>query len=130
MAEQGRSIKYFFLRAEITITTKEGGKSVPQLSDKKWVKVIAFTVGKMAYLKEVNIKLQGNSKLLYDMFSDMKALLQNDVFFEGALAWNRRTNNNNNNNNNYYYYYYYYYYYLLQLGCYLVAVVILHVYKT
>ena len=43
-------------------------------------------------------------------------------------------NNNNNNNNNYYYYYYYYYYYcyyyyLLQLGCYPVAVVILHVNK-
>jgi len=36
--------------------------------------------------------------------------------------------NNNNNNNNYYYYYYYYY--LLQLGCHLVAVVILHVKKT
>jgi len=34
--------------------------------------------------------------------------------------------NNNNNNNNYYYYYYY----LLQLGCYPVAVVILHVNKT
>ena len=32
----------------------------------------------------------------------------------------------NNNNNNYYYYYYY----LLQLGCYPVAVVILHVNKT
>jgi len=28
------------------------------------------------------------------------------------------------------YYNYYYYYYLLQLGCYPVAVVILHVYKT
>ena len=28
------------------------------------------------------------------------------------------------------YYYYYYYYYLLQLGCYPVAVVTLHVYKT
>ena len=34
--------------------------------------------------------------------------------------------NNNNNNNNYYYYYIY----LLQFGCYPVAVVILHVYKT
>ena len=34
-----------------------------------------------------------------------------------------------NNNNNYYYYYYYYYYYL-QLGCYPVAVDILHVNKT
>ena len=31
---------------------------------------------------------------------------------------------------NYYYYYYYYYYYLLHLGCYPVAVVILHVHKT
>ena len=36
------------------------------------------------------------------------------------------SNNNNNNNNNYYYYYYYY---LLQLGCYPVVVVILHVNK-
>ena len=36
----------------------------------------------------------------------------------------RHINNNNNNNNNYYYYY------LLQLGCYPVAVVILHVNKT
>jgi len=68
---------FFYLRAEITIITKEEGKSVPQLSNKKWIKVIAFTVDKMAYFKEVNIKLQGNSKLL----SDMNALLQNDVFF-------------------------------------------------
>jgi hypothetical protein len=77
------------LRAEITFTTKEKGKSAPQLSDKKWVKVIAFIVDKMTYLKEVNIELQGNSKLLYDMFSGMNDLLQNDEFFEGALAWNR-----------------------------------------
>jgi hypothetical protein len=57
-------ITFFYLRAEITITTKEEGKSVPQLSAKKWVKVKAFIVDKMAYLKEVNMKLQGKSKLL------------------------------------------------------------------
>ena len=93
MVEQGRSVKYFFfyLRAEITIITKEEGKSVQQLSDTKWVKVIALIVDKMAYLQEVNIKLQGNSKLLYDMFSDMNDLVQ--IFlFEAELAWNRRTN--------------------------------------
>ena len=44
------------------------------------------------------------------------------------LHWFKVCNNNNNNNNNNYYYYYYYY--LLQLGCYPVAVVILHVNKT
>jgi hypothetical protein len=70
----------FFLRAEITIITKEEGKSVQQLNDTKWVKVIALIVDKMAYLQKVNIKLQGNSKLLYDMFSDTNALLQN-IFF-------------------------------------------------
>jgi len=39
------------------------------------------------------------------------------------IMGNDITYNNNNNN-------YYYYYYLLQLGCYPVAVVILHVNKT
>ena len=43
---------------------------------------------------------------------------------------NNNNNKNNKNNNNNYYYYYYYYYYLLKLGCYPVAVVILHVNKT
>ena len=43
------------------------------------------------------------------------------MFF--PLSHGRPVNNNNNSNN-------YYYYYLLQLGCYPVAVVILHVYKT
>jgi hypothetical protein len=66
------------LRVEITIITKEQDKSIPQLSDEKWVMVIAFVVDKIAYLKEVNIQLQENSKLLYVMFSDMNALLQND----------------------------------------------------
>ena len=50
------------LRAEITFTTKEKGKIAPQLSDKKRVKVIAFILDKMACLRAVNIKLQGNSK--------------------------------------------------------------------
>jgi len=36
----------------------------------------------------------------------------------------------NNNNCCYYFYFYYLFIYLLQLGCYPVAVVILHVYKT
>ena len=68
MSEQGCRVKYFFyLRDEITIITKEEDKSVPQLSDKKWVNVIAFIVDKMAYFKEVNIKFQGNSKLIYGM---------------------------------------------------------------
>jgi hypothetical protein len=79
------------LRAEIAIITKEEGKSLQQLSDTKCAKVIALIVDKMAYLQEVNIKFQGKSKLLYDMFSDMNALLQN-IFFEGELAWNGRTN--------------------------------------
>jgi len=80
------------LRAEITIITKEEGKSLPLLSGKKWVKVIAFSVvDKIAYLKEVNIKFQGYSKLLYEMFSDT-ILLQNDFFKASWLGTDGQTN--------------------------------------
>jgi len=44
-------------------------------------------VDKMAYLKDVNIKLQGKCKLLYDMFSDVNDLLQNDGFFFLKARW-------------------------------------------
>jgi len=62
-----------------------------------------------------------------------------DFFLEGNGAWpdfyhsplySVEVNNNNNNNDNNSNYYYCIYIYLLQLGCYPVSVVILHVYKT
>ena len=46
------------------------------------------------------------------------------MYTDFHVKYNTNNNNNNDNNNNNYYYYY-----LLQLGCYPVAVVILHVYK-
>ena len=52
-------------------------------------------------------------------------ILKQQYRFGQKVKIKTQENNNNNNNNNYYYYYYY----LLQLGCYPLAVVILHVYK-
>ena len=48
-----------------------------------------------------------------------------DVNFTFKRCYEEKEFVGDNNNNNYYYYYY-----LLQLGCYPVAVVILHVNKT
>ena len=69
-------------------------------------------------LRESNVLAQGGNKRIhsYNMTNETHQFNNNNS-----------NNNNNNNNNNYYYYYYYY---LLQLGCYPVAVVILHVNKT
>jgi hypothetical protein len=52
---------------------KEMSKTVPQLSDNKWILEIAFLVEITTYLNELNMKLQGKSKLLSDMFSDVTA---------------------------------------------------------
>ena len=55
--------------------------------------------------------------------SNMNNQLKIRDMCQSVLQLNPAVNNNNNNNNNKYYY-------LLQLGCYPVAVVILHVNKT
>jgi hypothetical protein len=73
------------LRAEITIITNEEGKSIPQLSDKKWVKVIAFIVDKMAYLKEVNIKFKETLNYFMTCFL-YECLAPKGFFFERELA--------------------------------------------
>jgi hypothetical protein len=51
----------------------EKGKTVPQLSDDKWILELTFVVDITTYLSELNVKLQGKVKLLSDMFSDLKA---------------------------------------------------------
>jgi hypothetical protein len=51
----------------------ERDKTVPQLSDDKWILELAFLVYIATYLNELNVKLQEKGKLLRDTFSDVKA---------------------------------------------------------
>jgi hypothetical protein len=51
----------------------EKGKTVPLLSDDKWILQFAFLVDITTYLNELNLKIQGKGKLLSDMFSDVEA---------------------------------------------------------
>jgi hypothetical protein len=51
----------------------EKGKTVPQLSDDKWILEFAFLLDITTYLNELNVKLQGKGKLLSDMFSYVKS---------------------------------------------------------
>jgi hypothetical protein len=74
MVEQSAVLKRFFhLRPEIDIFMTEKCKTVPQLSDDKWILELAFLVDITTYLNELNVKLQGKGKLLCDKFSDVKA---------------------------------------------------------
>jgi hypothetical protein len=65
--------RFFHLRSEIDIFITETGKTVPQLSDDKWILELAFVVDITTYLYEFNVKLQRKGKLLSDKFSDVKA---------------------------------------------------------
>jgi hypothetical protein len=67
MVEQGCTPGFFNLRSEIDTFMTEKGKAVPQLSDDKWIPELAFPEY-IAYLNELNVKLQGKGKLLTDMF--------------------------------------------------------------
>jgi hypothetical protein len=66
--------RFFHVRSEIDIFKAEKGKSIPQLSEDKWILELAFLVDIRNYLNEFNEKLQRKGKLLSDMFSDVKAL--------------------------------------------------------
>jgi hypothetical protein len=71
---RGAVLKRFsHLRSEIDIFMTEKGKTVPQLSDYKWILELAFLVDITTYLNEINVKLHGKGKLLSDMFSDVEA---------------------------------------------------------
>jgi hypothetical protein len=50
----------------------EKGKTVPQLTDDKWILELAFLVD-ITYLSELKMELTGKSKLQPNMFSDVKA---------------------------------------------------------
>jgi hypothetical protein len=56
--------RFFHLQSEIDIFMTEKGKTVPLLSDDKWILELAFLVDITTYLNELNVKLQGEGKLL------------------------------------------------------------------
>jgi hypothetical protein len=68
--------KFFNLRSEIDIFMTEMGKTVPQLSDDKWILELAFLVD-INYLNEFNVKLKKNVNYCLTCFLMLKHLKSN-----------------------------------------------------
>ena len=65
---RGQTLKRFFsLRKEITEFLTEKNRDVSSLQDINWLCDLTFLVDVIGVMNELNLKLQGNSKLIYDL---------------------------------------------------------------
>jgi hypothetical protein len=82
-------MRLFKLREEIDLFLITKDKQVKELSDPKFNFDLAFMVDLTAYLNELNLKLQGESQLVVEMFNQIKT-------FEVKLdLWKRQLLENN-----------------------------------
>jgi hypothetical protein len=82
-------MRFFKLREEIDLFLITKDKQVKELSDPKFNFDLAFMVDLTAYLNELNLKLQGESQLVVEMFNQIKT-------FEIKLdLWKRQLLENN-----------------------------------
>lgn len=64
------------------------GKSVPQLTNKDWIKDLAFLVGIMTYVNTLDISLQGRSQVVTQVYDSVHSFLTKLCLWETHLARN------------------------------------------
>nr|KAF6495709.1 hypothetical protein HJG63_010108 [Rousettus aegyptiacus] len=64
------------------------GKSVPQLTNKDWIKDLAFLVGIMTYVNTLDISLQGHSQVVTQVYDSVHSFLTKLCLWETHLARN------------------------------------------
>jgi hypothetical protein len=71
---RGKLLKRFFeLRHEIEIFLTERQKFHEKLSDPEWLWALPFLADITHHVNDLNTRLQGKGRLVYDMFSDVKS---------------------------------------------------------
>jgi len=71
---RGKVLKRFYeLRYEIEIFMTDKSKPIPELSDPAWLWDLAFLTDLTEHLNYLNLNLQGNGKLVHELFFDIKA---------------------------------------------------------
>ncbi|KAI5150109.1 hypothetical protein ENBRE01_1306 [Enteropsectra breve] len=86
---KGKVLKRFFeLRAEIDIFLKEKNNSQPLLSDNEWIWKLAFTADILSYLNEFNLKLQGKTVLISEIYSVVISYRRKFKLFETQVSSN------------------------------------------
>ena len=81
---KGKVLRRFFaLRHEIEIFLTEKGKIQEAFSDSDWVFCLAFLSDITDHLNNLNLRLQGNGKLVSDMFTEVKSFENKlDIFMK------------------------------------------------
>ncbi|CAI6372756.1 unnamed protein product [Macrosiphum euphorbiae] len=89
---RGKVLKRFFdLRQEIQIFMIEKNKPVEEFENEQWMYDLAFLTDISAHLNELNLKLQKQSKTIFELISDVKSfeiklqLFKNQILKQNLL---------------------------------------------
>lgn len=81
--------RFFELRNVIEIFLNEKNYVQPLLSNHEWLWKLAFSTDIVGYLNEFNLKLQGNTVLICEMYSIVKSYRQKFSLFETQILLNK-----------------------------------------
>ena len=80
--------RFFELRREIEIFFNENNHPEPLLTNVEWLWKLAFCVDLMTHLNDFNLRLQGKTSLLCNMYTEVKAFRQKLDLFATQLSRN------------------------------------------
>ncbi|GFY76828.1 general transcription factor II-I repeat domain-containing protein 2B [Trichonephila inaurata madagascariensis] len=82
----GKVLKRFFeLRAEIEIFLNEKQRPFADLENSEWIWKLAFYVDLTNHMNELNLRLQGENRLLPDLYTNIKSFRQKIILFQSQL---------------------------------------------
>ncbi|XP_055371841.1 general transcription factor II-I repeat domain-containing protein 2-like [Condylostylus longicornis] len=83
---RGKCLERFWnLREEIRIFMKENGHDITEFYDEQWLLDLCFLTDITTKLNDLNLKLQGENKLITDCYQDIKSFVIKLKFYESQL---------------------------------------------
>lgn len=77
--------RFWLLKDEVNMFMKLKGKEVPQLSDSDWLMDFAFLNDISQELAKFNVKLQGENKLVHELFKHLRTFERDLQLYEQCL---------------------------------------------
>ncbi|GFX09536.1 general transcription factor II-I repeat domain-containing protein 2A [Trichonephila clavipes] len=78
-------LRFWKLREEIKTFMNNNGQNISELSDNQWLLDLRFLTDITMKLNELNLKLQGENKLITDCYQDIKAFVAKLQLYENRL---------------------------------------------
>ena len=83
---RGKSLERFWsLKEKIRIFMKENGHDISEFYDEQWLLDLCFLTDITSKLNELNLKLQGENKLITDCYQDIKSFIMQLELYESQL---------------------------------------------